>query len=127
MLISETCQPSCLKLLTAHTSCPAFCSVSLPICQHTGLGRARLEGSSLSSAVSSASCLQPICLAAAPTEVLPKEPPSLFRDEEMTDSTAFPVWLGHERAYCLNFMPILGVFHLCWLWECVSLVEMSFF
>lgn len=63
----------------------------------------------------------------APTEMLLKEPPSLFRDEEMTDSTAFPVWLGHEGAYCLNFMPILGVFHLCWLWECLCLVEMSFF
>ena len=50
----------------------------------------------------------------APTDVLPREPPSLFRDE-MTDFTAFPVWLGHEGAYCLNFMPILGVFHLCLL------------
>lgn len=28
MLISEKCQPFCLKLLTVHTSRPAFCSVS---------------------------------------------------------------------------------------------------
>ena len=62
----------------------------------------------------------------APTDVLPKEPPSLFRDE-MADFTVFPVWLGHEGAYCLNFTPILSVFHLCLLWECVCLVEMPFF
>ena len=62
----------------------------------------------------------------APTDVLPKEPPLLFRDE-MTDFTVFPVWLGHEGAYCLNFMPILCVFHLCLFWECVCLVEMPFF
>lgn len=93
MLISETCQPLRLKLLTVHTSHPAFCCL---------LPNLSLQSSEQSQTWRKFPLLlcplphtcSPSCRATS-SSGCPEQPPSLFRDEEVIASVASPAWTSH--------------------------------